>query len=760
MIPARLRSLLPLAAVALVGIVMVANPPAPARPATRSPYVMIVGAPGLRWEDLSPSTTPSLWRLAAGGSVGALAVRSASRLTCPLDGWVTLGAGNLAEWDQGRSGSCPSTTPTVIRPDRFGGRLVEQPRVVDHNREQSYLAQPGALAESVRCTTAVGTGAAVAAARPVGRVDRYLTGPPAAPSPAAPSPADPGLAAPSPADRADPAMALSSALSECPLSIVDAGSVSGEGSVRADALTRVDASVAAVLAARPPGSLVLVAGLADTEAPARLHLAIADGPGFAGGWLTSPSTGRAGYVQLYDLAPTALAALGRPSSSRLFAGAAARSVAGRPADLAEAVAELADGDARAGARRGVAGVFLPAVAVLVLLALAAVPPVLWRVQGAGPRGPRAVSPRLRRATEVTLLAAALALPAALVADFVPWWRGEHRLALFVAVWLAALASATAAAALLGRARRRGGTLRPATAGAGLAAAVVVADVIGSGWSHLGGVSGYSSVDVDRYTGIGAIGLGVLLAGLFVLAGCVAQRVGRAWRLAAFALLGWTGAVVVGSPYLGADPAGAVALALGVCVAVTMLGWPAVMRVTVAVACVAVLSVCLAAVRPNPAFGRLLAAIGEGSAGPAIQRIGAANVMAVADSPFTVLAGAGALFVFAVLLQPWGGLRRVLGLYPALRAALVGLVVAAVLGGLLGGTGLVVAGAAVATALPIVTLAALRALAGAGERTIPYDLNGSGRIARPSSRDTAPVMGDRGRESVTVKSRGSLDLDLA
>jgi hypothetical protein len=369
---ARLRPVLVLVAVALLGAVALATRPDPGPGPVRSTYVVVVGVAGLRWEDLSPTGTPALWRLAADGSVGALAVRSASRLTCPLDGWATLGAGNRAEWGGGRTRDrCPTTSPTVTRPDRFGGRLIEQPRVVDHNRDLSWGAQPGALAESVRCTSAVGAPAAVAAARPAGRVDRYVAALPA-----------------------DPAAALT----ECPLSIVDAGTVAGEGADRAVALGRVDASVATVIAVRPARSLVIVAGLADTEAPARLHVAIADGPGFEGGWLTSPSTGRAGYVQLTDLAPTALSALGQPSTSRFFAGTPARSVPGRPAGLPATVGVLADGDARAAAQRDVAGAFLPLLVVFGLLVLAAVPPLLWRGRGPGPRGPRPAWPWLRRAT--------------------------------------------------------------------------------------------------------------------------------------------------------------------------------------------------------------------------------------------------------------------------------------------------------------------------------------------------------------------------
>src|SRR5688572_6326878 len=60
-------------------------------------YVIIAGVPGLRWDDVSPETTPTLWKLAQTGSIGSLAVRSARVPTCQADGWVTLGAGNFAQ---------------------------------------------------------------------------------------------------------------------------------------------------------------------------------------------------------------------------------------------------------------------------------------------------------------------------------------------------------------------------------------------------------------------------------------------------------------------------------------------------------------------------------------------------------------------------------------------------------------------------------------------------------------------------------------
>ncbi|WP_444968367.1 hypothetical protein [Verrucosispora sioxanthis] len=83
------------------------------------------------------------------------------------------------------------------------------------------------------------------------------------------------------------------------------------------------------------------------------------------------------------------------------------------------------------------------------------------------------------------------------------------------------------------------------------------------------------------------------------------------------------------------------------------------------------------------LGRFLAALGDGTGGLTVQRSSAASFETLVNSPLTVLALAGALLVWFALLQPWGGLMRLFGIYPAIRAAMAGTAVAAVIGGLLG-----------------------------------------------------------------------------
>ncbi|MCN0154972.1 hypothetical protein [Salinispora arenicola] len=705
-----------------------------AQPAVRSQertadFVVLAGVAGLRWEDVDARTTPTLWRLAQDGSIGSLAVRSARQPTCPVDGWLTLGAGSYAAWPGQRpDGTCPPTDVVVERPDGIGANLPDQESVVlSHQERLSWGTVPGSLSESVRCSVAVGPGAAVAAARPFGRVDRYA----------------PEL----PADPAD-------LLRSCVLSIIDLGVVAGEDpAVRAAAARAADARLARVLAARPPRSLVIVAGVADTAEPSRLHVAVADGPGWKHGWLTSPSTGRAGYLQLVDLAPTALTALGRPLPERPFLGQPAESLDGREADLATAIAGPVDADREAAAQRRVAGWFFGLLAAVQILLGVAVLPLLRRARRhAGPYGPQPVSRRVVAVVELLLVAAALAVPSALVADLIPWWRSEHPGVWFTAATIALIVAATALVRVLPGYRS---TLGPMGAVAGLTTLVVGADVLTDARLQLNAVVGYSAVEGGRFAGLGTVGLGVLLAGALLSAGWLAQRVRRSRRPVVIVAIGGVAVVVVGSPYLGADSTGAVAMTAGVSVAAAISagGWLTLSRLAWATMAGLAVTVGFAMVdldRPTGEQGDLggfLAAVGDGTGGLIVRRASSANLETLVGSPLTVLALAGVLLVWFALLQPWGGLRRLFGIYPAVRAAMTGTAVAAVIGGLLGGVALDVAGSAAALAVPMAALAALRVLDHSTDRTRPEPVRGgpAGAIGSGDGpdRDRGPGDGDPG-----------------
>jgi hypothetical protein len=673
------------------------------RPATSAPqdtadYVVLAGAAGLRWEDLDPQRTPALWQQATRGSIGWLSVRSAHSTTCPADGWLTLGAGNYALWDNLRiPGQCPPVQPALTQPDAIGANLPGLAQVVRANQEtQPYGALPGALAESVRCTVAVGPGAAVAAARPFGRVDKYF----------ATLPDDPRQL-----------------LSDCVLSLVDLGTVTGSGASRQALVARADATLARIVAARPQRSLVVVAGVSDTDTTSRLHVAIAEGPGWQGGWLTSAGTGRDGYLQLVDLAPTVLTALGRPAPEGRFSGFSALSVPGRPADPAQAVGGENNADKRAGAQLGIAGAFFIALAFVQLAVFLLVVPLMIRARRhAGPTGPAAASPLLVLGAEVLLIAVALAIPAALVADAAPWWRAGRPGIVFATLTLALMAVGTAAVRFAPRYPR---TLWPLGIVCAVGAAVVGIDLLTGAQLQLNGVAGYSAIEGSRYSGVGSVGLGVFVAGMLFVAGCVAQWVRRPWRPVVFVLVGGVAVVMVGSPYVGADPVGAIAVTAGVCVAAAIStgGWLTFPRFAWAALAGLAVTIGFAVLdlrRPEleqGSLGRALTALGDGTAGPAIQRAATSNGHAL-DSPLTLLALVGVLALAFSQFSPWGGLNRVFGLHPALRAALAGTTVTTLIAGMLGGAAFAVAGAAAAVAAPLAVLTTLRVLGHAADRTRP------------------------------------------
>lgn len=138
--------------VVALGVTALAARPPQGTPQRTADFVVLAGIAGLRWEDVDPQSTPTLWRMAQDGSIGSLSVRSAHRPTCPVDGWLTLGAGSFAAWNGSRSvDGCPSAAVTVEQPDGIGANLPDQESVVQYNQQQlPWGALPGSLSESDR----------------------------------------------------------------------------------------------------------------------------------------------------------------------------------------------------------------------------------------------------------------------------------------------------------------------------------------------------------------------------------------------------------------------------------------------------------------------------------------------------------------------------------------------------------------------------------------------------------------------------------
>ncbi|MDQ1658038.1 MAG: hypothetical protein QOD41_3121, partial [Cryptosporangiaceae bacterium] len=680
-------------------------------------HVLIVGVPGLRWDDVSPGSTPALTRIAARAGVGDLSVRSVGQLTCPADGWVTLGAGARARAAGAAAhpdgGGCQPGFPVSAPAAAEGGaHLADQDTYVEDNDRLGAGAHVGALADGLRCVGVLGRDAAVGGAHPSGRIDRY--------APRLPLNARPFLSA-CPvtvvgldAFGLDPAGLPESGAAEAPGD--GAATPAGPAGDRRADLARLDASIAALDAARPASSLLLVVGIADTELPVRLHVGIADGPGFGPGWLTSPSTQRSPFAQLTDVAPTAYQALGIPIPPTL-SGEPIRTAGGRP-PIAASIARLVDDSAAAEASEPLVQPFFTAL-VVVNLAVIALASVLfrWRARRAVALRRRPIpfgfSPR--QLVEVCALWTAAILPASYLANAAPWWRLPGARFVHVLSVLALAAGLTA----LARAGRWGqSSLGPATCVAVSAAVVLGADVLLGSPMQLNALAGYSPLVAGRFTGLGNLSFAVFAAGSLCGSAMIAQAVPRRWRPLLLAMTGIASILLVAGP--GSDGGGVLALAPAALVLVVrgsrirMSALAAGVAGAVGAVAVTVFAVTdyLRAPSDRSNLGQFVTQLGQGTAGVVIRRKAEANLNLLINSQLTILVLAVLVFVPLVLMHSTGGMRRVFGLYPCVRAGLLATAVAAAIGFAVNDSGVALPAFAVALAVPLAVATTLRVRAGA------------------------------------------------
>jgi hypothetical protein len=671
--------------------------------------VVVVGVPGLDWRDVTSAATPRLYALAEVSDLGLLTARGASSLTCPRDGWVTLGAGNRG----------------IYRPTDDCFSQYEPPQITDGeqvfaaNEANDFGAEPGLLGRQVQCVRTYGTDTELAA---LGADD----------------------VRPTPVGRLRIPAQWRASWADCPLALVAGPRLLGNA--RGVTLKRVDSMVGAVAraAAQDENTLLLVIGVSDLNARSTMHVAMAsrstDGgelPPEHSGVLVSASTGRAPYVQLIDVAPTALAALGINVPSEM---------AGRPMEVAptdddpsDVMDRLVD-DARAASVRYSAAVWL----VWVWVVLTA----LYLLVGAGVV---ASGRRHRWQRPLTVAGVGVAsIPAATgLANLVPWWDADyHRL-----LWGLALAGSVivlSAVALAGpwRHRRFGPAVVVAAAGFG----VFALDVVTGSHLQLNGLLGYTPIVASRFTGFGNMPFAVYAAGGLV---CLAAAMhGRDARTARWMAIVGGGTLVLldGTPGLGSDFGGVLALVPAV-VLLTMVATGArvsVPRVITAISAGVVVVTALAVAdyqRPignQTHLGRFVGQVLDGTAGEVVARKASANLHAL-YSPVAVLVPV-LLIALVWLFHGSGspGRRLLASSGRSLRAAVVGVGVVAVLGSLLNDSGIAVLAAAGASTVPLLIAVAATsgsvydrgpdiqvALAGCGPPRSP-----ARRLGRP--RDDPPV----------------------
>jgi hypothetical protein len=635
---------------ALLGVAVAAPAAAePANPDASTDHVIVVGVAGLRWEDVTAERTPTLAALAESGSVGSLSVRSAPGVTCSGEGWLTLGAGTYAAMedpaDTKPSRGCDPRKPPPVEERGSGAFLPTMPLLERVNHALRFGAQPGLLGGSVRCGAAIGPGAALAVAEPSGRVVEYAPRMPDDPTPL---------------------------LARCPVSAVDLGALPEQG--RDEALATFDAALRKIDQSRPARSVLIVAGIAEAGAnEARLHVAVAAGDGFRGGWLRSPSTRRTPYVQLSDLAPTAMALLGEDVPESMAGRPLTGGGSGRPRDYIPA---LADTDTAAVGQRDALGPFFAGLGVASLVVYGGLFFLLKRR--------RTTNPRTLKAWGVAALGLAAVPAATFVANLVPWWRSPLP-ALALGATVLGVCAAIVALAYAGPWRRW--IAGPVVVVCAVTTVVVLVDGVTGATLQINSMLGYNPLVAGRFVGFGNIAFAAFGAAVMLLAGLLAYGRQRAAALGVVLGIALPTVLVDGLPNWGADFGGVLTFVPAFAVLAMLVARARIsagrllLALGAGVGLVALIGIVdyFRPVEARSHFGRFVASVLDGSASATVYRKILTSLDLLFTGPHTVAALALVVWLGWLVFRPPATLREAYEQIVPLRTALIGVVVLSAIG---------------------------------------------------------------------------------
>ena len=667
----------------------------PAHPALTDPSgaTVLVGTGGITWSEVDPETTPRLWELLRDGSGAALTVRSVNTSTCPVDSWLGVSAGERAaarsadgnprraSWEP-----CPEPSPVV------DGQVQDWDEYTAAAEELRFNAQLGSLgdiaAEQGACISAVGPGAALGAARGDGSVERTTA--------------------------YDPAV-LPEALTDCPITLVDVGSVpqSREGEPRTEALAALDARIGEVVDAAPAGANVIVASMADDGRESRLRMAVARGPDFGAGVLVSPSTRQPGLIVGNDLTTSLLGLTGLEIPSRLNGGVISSESAGvNSEELAEQRwQDLVDYDLASFKIRTLVPPFFQAFAygqlVIYLFVL-----LVWK----GKLGSPETRGRWLDFARVVAVSAASVPAATFLANIIPWWRVSWPMVAIVAS-VAAWTAIIAVLALCGPWGSSG--LGPVAVVSAVTVLVIGVDVMTGSRLQLSSLMGLQPAIGGRYFGMGNVPFALFITSAILLATVVANALLVRGRRTAAA--GAAGAILVvalivnGAPMWGADAGGPLSLPPAIAFLVlTILGirltwgrWLLLFAVTGVLFLGVAFLDSLRPIESQSHLGRFFESLtsGGGNAFDIVIRKAEQNWNVLTGNyTLTMLVPFALVFVIYVLAREtsWGSraLQRSFDRYPALRPGLLTLLVALTIGFFVNDSGVAIPAVGATIAVPL------------------------------------------------------------
>ena len=700
------------AVVALAGLVIgsVVSTKTPPNGREISEAIVLIGTGGLSWSDVSPRTTPTLWSILRDGATATLTVRSVHANTCPVDGWLTLSAGEQAA--DAVDGVVGGGGPDGIKPPCRALPAEMTPGKVPHCSEyraaaggSRFDASIGLLGEQVAshggCIQAVGPGAALGAARASGMVVRY--------------------------EQYDEST-LSAALTSCLVTLIDVGPVRDPADVdpkdelrpattRAQQVAAIDARVAAILKVTPAGTDVGVVSLADAGASERLRMIAITGPHFGAGTLESTSTRQPGLVQLTDLTPSLLQHLNIPRPTSLGGTPIKFVPAGESSDqsASKRLQSLLDHDQASHEVKSLVEPFFYGW-VLLQLALYLTAAWLWRRGwGSGAQRHQLLVNTRRLAT-----IAATVPVSTFLANLLPWWRFSLPMVSVMAS-VGLFATMISALALLGPWHKR--TFGPLIVVCVTTMTVLAVDVMTGSQLQLSSLLGLQPVIGGRFYGMGNVTFALFATATLMLCMAVGDHLvtlgQRRDAAAAVAGIGIAAVIIDASSSWGADLGGPTALLPAVVYLVLVilqikLTWRVVLAAMGGVGAFVLFLGVLDWMRPAESrshLGRFVQTTIDGGAWDIIVRKLAQNATLFFSNPLSLLIPVVLILFAYTLARPtwWAAapLRRPFEDISLLRPALIAIMIMWIIGFALNDTGAAIPAVGAMLACPLVIAITIR-----------------------------------------------------
>lgn len=663
-----------------------------------APRVLVVSLPRVTWEAIGSERPPELTAFLENAAVASMSTRTVGPRTESGDAYLTIGAGNRADAlsaaTAGDASQTSESTPSGSAAEVYRRRTGIDPtgevvvlsiaEQIARNDALLYDAAPGALAGALAerdlvmgvvgnadagITDAVPQrDVALAAMTRDGQVatgnvsSSLLIGDPLAPFGVRTDAATLRAATELAWESSDVLLVEMSDLERADEARAESTVEQGDEQFRS-ALLRSDALFGELLSTvDPTHDLVMVVAPTAPVAGEQLTVFGMQGPGVDAGWARSPTTRRAGFVTLTDVAPTILDAFGIDPPKEMNDTPIVP--VGGGSSLGDRIDTMERDNQRALMRDEATGPITVAfIITLVVLLLA----VMYAV---------ARAPSWRRPLAWCCLAVTATPAMMFLSGLLPY--DPFSVSTFGLAIVAASVALAAAAAVLGGFD----TVAPPVIVCAVAVSVLGVDIVTGGNLQLNTVFGYSPIVAGRFAGYGNQAFSILtISALVVVAGGWEIWKRRrpdssdAPRVIVSILVFAVVVVLDGSPFWGSDVGGVLASipAFTVCV-LLLAGVKVRARLVVLIgACTVGVLVAFAAIdlaRPVDSrthLGRFAQKLLDGDGALILQRKLNANISILSSTVWTLVIPVALLFVGYLTWRPNGLMRRMQAEHHGFRA---------------------------------------------------------------------------------------------